>query len=138
MLAKVYSCAVNGLEGVLVEVEVDISPGMPAFTVVGLGDTAVQESRERVRAAIRNSGLSFPTKRITVNLAPADLRKAGPAYDLSIAIGLLIASEQIATEVERAIFIGELSLDGNLRCVRLLASIPTVCYLWSLLRVNMA
>jgi len=115
VLAKVYSCAVNGLEGVLVEVEVDISPGMPAFTVVGLGDTAVQESRERVRAAIRNSGLSFPTKRITVNLAPADLRKAGPAYDLSIAIGLLIASEQIATEVERAIFIGELSLDGNLR-----------------------
>lgn len=115
MLAKVYSCAVNGLEGILVEVEVDISNGIVSFTVVGLGDTAVQESRERVRAAIRNSGLAFPAKRITVNLAPADLRKVGPAYDLSIAIGLLIASEQIAAEVERAVFIGELSLDGTLR-----------------------
>ncbi len=115
MLAKVYSCAVTGLEGVLVEVEVDIAQGLPAFTVVGLGDTAVQESRERVRAAIRNSGLAFPQKRITVNLAPADLRKVGPSYDLSIAIGLLIASEQIACEEERAIFIGELSLDGTLR-----------------------
>jgi magnesium chelatase family protein len=83
--------------------------------VVGLGDTAVQESRERVRAAIRNTGLAFPNKRITVNLAPADLRKAGPSYDLSIAIGVLIASEQIASEVERALFIGELSLDGTLR-----------------------
>jgi magnesium chelatase family protein len=115
VLAKVFSCAINGLDGVLVEVEVDISAGMPAFTVVGLGDTAIQESRERVRAAIRNTGLAFPTKRITVNLAPADLRKVGPAYDLSIAIGLLIASEQIAAEVERAVFIGELSLDGTLR-----------------------
>jgi magnesium chelatase family protein len=115
MLAKVYSCAVTGLEGVLVEVEVDIAQGLPAFTVVGLGDTAVQESRERVRAAIRNSGLTFPQKRITVNLAPADLRKVGPSYDLSIAIGLLIASEQIACEEERAIFLGELSLDGTLR-----------------------
>lgn len=115
MLAKVYSCAVNGLEGILVEVEVDIANGVVSFTVVGLGDTAVQESRERVRAAIRNSGLAFPAKRITVNLAPADLRKVGPAYDLSIAIGLLIASEQIAAEVERAVFIGELSLDGTLR-----------------------
>lgn len=115
MLAKVYSCAVNGLDGVLVEVEVDITNGLPAFTVVGLGDMAVQESRERVRAAIRNSGLSFPTKRITVNLAPADLRKAGPAYDLSIAIGLLLASEQIVGDVSTSVFIGELSLDGTLR-----------------------
>jgi magnesium chelatase family protein len=86
MLAKVYSSAVIGLEGVLVEVEVDIAQGLPAFTIVGLGDTAVQESRERVRAAVRNSGYSFPMKRITVNLAPADLRKAGPAYDLPIAM----------------------------------------------------
>lgn len=115
MLAKVYSCAVIGLEGMLVEVEVDIAHGLPTFTVVGLGDTAVQESRERVRAAIRNSGQTFPMKRITVNLAPGDLRKAGPAYDLPIAIGLLLASEQIYGDVAKAVFIGELSLDGTLR-----------------------
>jgi magnesium chelatase family protein len=115
MLAKVYSCAVSGLEGVLVEVEADIAQGLPAFTVVGLGDTAVHESRERVRAAIRNSGLTFPMKRLTVNLAPADLRKAGPAYDLPIATGLLLASEQVVADVSRSIFIGELSLDGQLR-----------------------
>ena len=78
MLAKVNSCAIVGLEGARVEVEVDISPGLPSFTIVGLPDTAVQEARERVRAAIRNSGCTFPTKRITVNLAPADLRKEGP------------------------------------------------------------
>lgn len=115
MLAKVYSCAVSGLDGILVEVEVDIAQGLPAFTVVGLGDTAVQESRERVRAAVRNSGLTFPMKRLTVNLAPADLRKAGPAYDLPIAIGLLLASEQVAADVSQSVFIGELSLDGTLR-----------------------
>ncbi len=115
MLAKVYSCAVIGLEGLLVEVETDIANGLPAFTVVGLGDMAVQESRERVRAAIRNSGLSFPMKRLTVNLAPADVRKAGPSYDLPIAVGLLLASEQAIGETERAVFIGELSLDGKLR-----------------------
>ncbi|PDV99643.1 YifB family Mg chelatase-like AAA ATPase [Candidatus Viridilinea mediisalina] len=115
MIAKVYSCAVIGLEGVLVEVEVDIAQGMPSFTVVGLGDAAVQESRERVRAAIRNSGLSFPFKRLTVNLAPADLRKVGPAYDLPIAIGLLLASEQVMGNTQGAIFIGELGLDGSLR-----------------------
>ncbi|MEM8533506.1 MAG: YifB family Mg chelatase-like AAA ATPase [Chloroflexota bacterium] len=115
MLAKVYSCAVIGLEGILVEVEVDITQGLPAFTVVGLGDTAVQESRERVRAAIRNSGTSFPMKRITVNLAPADLRKAGPAYDLSIAMGVLLASEQVVGDVGEAVLLGELSLDGKLR-----------------------
>ncbi len=115
MLAKVYSSAVIGLEGVLVEVEVDIAQGLPAFTIVGLGDTAVQESRERVRAAVRNSGYSFPMKRITVNLAPADLRKAGPAYDLPIAIGLLLASEQIQGDTSDAVFIGELGLDGAVR-----------------------
>ncbi len=115
MLAKVYSCAVIGLEGILVEVEVDIAQGLPCFMVVGLGDAAVHESRERVRAAVRNSGGFFPMKRITVNLAPGDLRKAGPAYDLSIAIGLLLASEQVAGRVNQALFIGELSLDGALR-----------------------
>ncbi|HEU5011251.1 MAG TPA: YifB family Mg chelatase-like AAA ATPase [Roseiflexaceae bacterium] len=115
MLAKVYSCAIVGLEGVLVEVEVDIAQGLPAFTVVGLGDTAVQESRERVRSAVRNSGLAFPMKRLTVNLAPADMRKAGPAYDLPIAVGLLLASGQVVGDVTEAIFIGELGLDGALR-----------------------
>jgi magnesium chelatase family protein len=93
MLAKVISCAIAGLEGAIIEVETDISPGLPSFTIVGLPDTAVQEARERVRAAIRNSGCTFPMRRIVVNLAPADLKKAGPAYDLPIALGILLSSE---------------------------------------------
>ena len=92
MLAKVISGAVIGLEGAIVEVEVDISAGLPQFTIVGLPDAAVQEARERVRAAIRNSGFTFPMKRIIVNLAPANLKKAGPAYDLTIAVGILFSS----------------------------------------------
>src|SRR5579864_7677855 len=96
MLAKACSCAVVGLEGALVEVEVDIGQGLPAFSIVGLPDAAVNEAKERVRAAIKNSGAIFPMRRITVNLAPADLRKAGPAYDLPIAIAILMASGQVA------------------------------------------
>jgi len=115
MLAKVMSCAVVGLEGAIVEVEVDISSGLPAFTIVGLPDAAVQEARERVRAAIRNSGCNFPMKRITVNLAPADLKKEGPAYDLPIAIGILFSSEQLSADVSHMLFLGELSLDGSVR-----------------------
>jgi magnesium chelatase family protein len=115
MLAKVLSGAVVGLEGELIEVEVDIASGMPAFTVVGLPDAAVQEARERVRSAIRNSGLHFPSRRITVNLAPADLRKEGPAYDLPIAVGIAIATQQAIVDGERSLFLGELSLDGQLR-----------------------
>jgi magnesium chelatase family protein len=115
MLAKVISGAIIGLDGAIVEVEVDISNGLPSFTIVGLPDTAVQEARERVRAAIRNSGFAFPTKRIVVNLAPADLKKAGPAYDLPIAIGILLGTEQVNTEVNDTMFLGELSLDGGLR-----------------------
>ncbi|MFO7773936.1 MAG: YifB family Mg chelatase-like AAA ATPase [Dehalococcoidia bacterium] len=115
MLAKVKSAAVVGLEGAVVEVEVDISPGLPSFTIVGLPDKAVQEARERVRSAIRNSHYKFPNRRITVNLAPADLKKEGPAYDLSIAIGILISSEQLNADLSRSIFLGELSLDGKLR-----------------------
>ena len=115
MLAKVFACAVVGLEGAIVEVEVDISPGLPSFTIVGLPDAAVQEARERVRAAIRNSGCTFPMKRIVVNLAPADLKKAGPAYDLPIAIGILLSSEQVYADVSQTILLGELSLDGSLR-----------------------
>ncbi len=115
MLAKVTSCAVIGLDGQLVDVEVDIGSGQVLFLVVGLPDTAVQESRERVRAAIKNSGLNFPLKRVTVNLAPADLRKEGPAYDLPIAVGVLVASEQITADFSNALIIGELSLDGAVR-----------------------
>jgi magnesium chelatase family protein len=123
MLAKVNTCAVLGLDGALVEVEVDIGHGLPAFTIVGLPDAAVNEAKERVRAAIKNSGGIFPLRRITVNLAPADLRKAGPAYDLPIAIAILLASEQVAPlsltggvgAAEGCLFLGELSLDGGLR-----------------------
>lgn len=116
MLAKVISCALLGLEGILVQVEVDASKGLPSLTIVGLPDAAVKESGERVRAAIRNSGLIFPHRRLTVNLAPADIRKAGPAYDLPIAVGILLASEQAWPQaVEDALFVGELSLDGSVR-----------------------
>ncbi len=115
MLAKVTSCAVVGLDGALVDVEVDVSGGQMGFTIVGLPDAAVQESRERVRAAVRNSGFAYPMKRITVNLAPADLRKEGPAYDLPMAVGLLIASEQLSADLSRTLILGELSLDGTVR-----------------------
>ena len=115
MLATAHSCAVLGLQGALVNIEVDIGPGLPNLTIVGLPDTAVQEARERVRAAIKNSGCLFPNKRVTVNMAPADLRKAGPSYDLPIAVGILIASGQVEPAREKAVFLGELGLDG---CVR--------------------
>jgi len=115
MLAKVTSCAVVGLEGAIVEVEVYISSGLPSFTIVGLPDKAVQEARERVRAAIKNSGYTFPNRRITVNLAPADLKKEGPAYDLPIAVGILLSSAQIDADPSHTLFVGELSLDGKLR-----------------------
>ena len=114
MLAKVSSCAVVGLDGVLVEVEVDVGSGKPGMVLVGLPDAAVQESRERVRAAIRNSGGRFPYGKVTVNLAPADLKKAGPTYDLPIAAGILLASGQIIADVSDALIVGELSLDGIL------------------------
>lgn len=116
MLAKVNSSAVVGLDAVPVEVEVDIATqGLPNFTIVGLPDKAVEESRERVRSAIKNSGADFPAKRITVNLAPADLPKEGPSYDLPIALGILIASEQLKADISSSFFMGELSLDGRLR-----------------------
>ena len=114
-LAKVLSCAVVGLDGELVEVEVDVASGNVTFQVVGLGDTAVQEARERVRSAIKNSGFSFPLRRLIVSLAPADLRKEGPSYDLPIAVGVILASQQAVADVERAVFLGELALDGAVR-----------------------
>jgi magnesium chelatase family protein len=119
MLARVSSCAVIGLDGAVVTTEVDVSNGMPSFIIVGLPDAAVQESRERVQAAVKNAGLAFPYRRVTVNLAPADLRKEGPAYDLPIALGLLVASGQVPGDgLERALVVGELSLDGSVRHVR--------------------
>jgi magnesium chelatase family protein len=119
MLARVHACAVIGLEGVVVEVEVDTARGLPRITIVGLPDAAVQESRERVEAAIKNAGMIFPRKRLVVNLAPAAVRKEGPAYDLPIAVGVLIATGQLSPEtVESALMVGELSLDGGVRHIR--------------------
>jgi magnesium chelatase family protein len=116
VLAKVFSCAVVGVDGVLVEVEVDVGGGgLPGVVVVGLPDAAVQESRDRVRAAIRNSGGKVPHGRVTVNLAPADLKKAGPTYDLPIAIGILMSSHQVYAPLDDALLVGEMSLDGVLR-----------------------
>lgn len=115
MISKINSCAVIGLDCEPVEVELDISAGLAGITVVGLPDTAVQESKERVRSAIKNSGFKYPTTRITINLAPADIKKEGPAYDLPIAIGMLAASKQLNADLSGSIFVGELALDGTLR-----------------------
>lgn len=119
MLARVYSCAVIGLEGVIVEVEVDYSNGLPAVIIVGLPDAAVQESRERIQTAIKNAGLNFPRHRVVVNLAPASIRKEGPAYDLPIALGVMILAGFLPHDViENTLVVGELSLDGAVRHTR--------------------
>jgi len=116
MLAKVLSAAIVGLDAELVDVEVDIVKGQPYFALVGLPDAAVRESRDRVYAAVKNSGFTFPLHRITVNLAPADLRKEGPAYDLPIAVGVLAATSQVWHNLlDGSLFFGELSLDGATR-----------------------
>ncbi len=116
MLAKVLSGANIGLDAVVVTIEVDIAAqGLPSFAIVGLADKAIEESKERVRAAIRNSGADFPSKKITVNLAPADLPKEGPVFDLGIAVGILAGTGQIVSNLEDTLFVGELSLDGGLR-----------------------
>jgi len=117
MLAKIKSGAINGLEAQLIEVEVDISRGLPGMKVVGLPDKAVEEARERVQSAIANSEASFPNRKVTVNLAPADLKKEGPAYDLPIAIGILGAAQQIKIDND-ALYFGELSLDGQIRKIK--------------------
>lgn len=118
MYGKVISSCIQGIHGRFIEVEVDLCNGLPQFSIVGLPDSAVRESMERVRAAIKNSGFTFPLARITVNLAPADLRKEGSAFDLAIAAGILLASEQIPAEALReTLIIGELSLDGGIRPV---------------------
>jgi magnesium chelatase family protein len=115
LLSRVYSCVLNGLDGNITEVEVDISNGLPNLIIVGLPDAAVKESKERIRAAIKNSGFEFPMKRITINLAPANTRKEGTHFDLSMALGILQASQQMEIEnIESFAFIGELSLNGRL------------------------
>jgi magnesium chelatase family protein len=117
-ISKVKTATNNGLDALSVEIETDLSNGLPAFLIVGLPDKAIEESKERVRSAIKNSGLNFPQKKITVNLAPADVRKEGPSFDLPIAVSLMVASEQISDNISDALFVGELSLDGNLRPVQ--------------------
>ncbi|MCH2188821.1 YifB family Mg chelatase-like AAA ATPase [Candidatus Gracilibacteria bacterium] len=118
MIAKIFSMSVNGLQSDLIEVEVDINQGLPSFTIVGLPDQGVQESKERLRSALKSSGTSLPTNRITVNLAPAHIRKSGPSFDLAIAIGILKNQGIISdTYLQDSLFLGELSLDGQLRRV---------------------
>ena len=117
MLAVVPSATLHGLDGRLIRVEVDVAPGLPGFTIVGLADTAVQEARERVRGAIRNAGFVFPPRRITVNLAPAELRKTGASLDLAMAIGILLGSEQVRADRVAVALIGELGLGGEVRPV---------------------
>src|SRR6478735_10161553 len=119
MLARVITFAVDGVDARRVWVEADIRQGLPAFTVVGLADKAVREARERVRSAMQNSGFEFPLRRITVNLAPAYLRKVGPAFDLPLAVSLLVASGQLDPEaIESSAIVGELSLTGEVRAIR--------------------
>ena len=113
MLATLLSSTLVGLDGRIIRVEVDVAPGLPGFTIVGLADAALQEARERVRGAIRNAGFSHPPRRITVNLAPADLRKAGASLDLAIAMGILLGSEQVVAAAGRIALVGELSLGGE-------------------------
>jgi magnesium chelatase family protein len=119
MLARIYSCAVVGLEGVIVEVEVDTTQGFPGMDIVGLPDAAVRESAARVQTAIRNAGLPYPRERVVVNLAPASVRKEGPAYDLPIALGIVLMQGNLNPEIVKdALIIGELSLDGIVRHAR--------------------
>ena len=117
MYSVTKSFGLNGLRGFAVAVEADVSGGLPAFSIVGLPDSAVRESADRVRAAIKNLGFKFPDRRITVNLAPADVRKTGPVYDLPLLLAVLTASGQLEDVPEDAAFLGELALDGTL-CAR--------------------
>lgn len=118
MISRLFSMGLYGLEAFTVEVEADISKGLPCFDIVGLPDTAVKESRERVRAAMKNCGYEYPVSRITMNLAPADKKKEGPIYDLPLLIALLQATGQLSASLEDCVFIGELSLSGEIRPVR--------------------
>jgi len=117
VLATLVTAVINGLRGELVRVEIDVAPGLPVCHIVGLPDAALSEARERVRGAIRNSGFDYPMSRITVNLAPADRRKRGSAYDLAIAVGILVASGQIRRGGGAWALLGELSLSGSVEPV---------------------
>lgn len=117
MFTRINSMGVFGIDAYRVYIEADISQGFPGFDVVGLPDTAVKESRDRVKAAVKNSGFNLPRGRITVNLAPADVRKEGSIYDLPIVVSLLAATKQIVVDTDNSAFIGEISLDGNVRPV---------------------
>lgn len=117
MFSKVSSLGIQGIDGFNVSVEVDISNGLPKFDIVGLPDTAVKESKERVRSAIKNSGFEYPISRITVNLAPADIKKEGALYDLPILVGILLASKQIIRIPDKSVFIGALSLNGEVSSI---------------------
>ena len=115
MLSIIKTMSLHGLDGYLIEVQVDVSPGMPEWTIVGLPDTSVKEAKERVRTAIKNSGFEFQSKKIIVNLAPANTRKEGSLFDLPIAIGILANFGEIVSQnLEQTVFVGELSLDGKI------------------------
>ncbi len=136
MPVRLLSCALFGLDGIPVEVEVDYGRGLPGITIVGLPDTAVQESRERVQAALRNSGFAFPRKRVVINLAPAAVRKAGPVYDLPIALGILLLTGQLPEgALDNAVVVGELALDGRVRHVRGALLIAASARAWGHARV---
>ncbi|BAY30233.1 Mg chelatase, subunit ChlI [Nostoc carneum NIES-2107] len=118
MLARVWSASIVGIDAIKVGVEVDVSGGLPGIVVLGLPDSAVQESKERVKATLKNAGFAFPMRKIVINLTPADLRKEGPSFDLPISVGILAASEQVSADLlGDYLFVGEVSLDGSLRAV---------------------
>ena len=118
MLARIWSASIVGIDAVKVGVEVDISGGLPGIVILGLPDSAIQESKERVKATLKNAGFAFPLRKIVINLTPADLRKEGPAFDLPISVGILTASEQVNADLlGDFLFLGEVSLDGSLRPV---------------------
>ena len=124
MIARVQSYALSGLEGVAVTVEADVSKGLPSFDMVGLPDAAVKESKERVKSAVKNSALDFPMHRVTVNLAPAYVKKEGSAFDLPVAIALLVAYGTLQTDTKDTVFLGELALNGEIRPIT--GVLPTI------------
>ena len=127
MLTKIFTASTIGLEAQLIEVEIDLSSSLPGIVVVGLPDKAVQESKERIRAALKQSGFEFPVGKITVNLAPADIIKTGTGFDLAIAVGILQITGVLPNLDEKILFVGELALDGRIRGVN---GILTIC-LWA-------
>ena len=119
MLSKVLSFGLKGIEGFKVDVETDVTSGLPNFNVVGLADTAVKEAKERVRSAIKNSGFEYPVKRITVNLAPADIKKEGPSFDLALAVGIMAVDKNLDLKnYKDFVYLGELSLDGQIKKIK--------------------